>query len=145
MRLRGQAVQKRGAVGIVTGSSLNRRVEQCLSYWHAEEILREMWLSQFMSYDMLWEMLNFADGRHNLLQIRNAACAQFREIGIKPIKDVFEELKKRGMSPEFPEFSDFEFRWSIALFSILGNYLLSSSFMMAMTSVFSGSNFRNFL
>ncbi|MBN1221800.1 MAG: DUF4910 domain-containing protein [Candidatus Aminicenantes bacterium] len=73
-----------------------RLIAQSLSYWLVDEILREMGLSPFMSYDMLWEMLNYADGKHNLIQLRNAACAQFREIGIKPVKDVFVELKERG-------------------------------------------------
>jgi len=73
-----------------------RLTSQSLSFRIVREVLRDNGIFPFLSYDMVWEMMNFADGGHNLLQIRNAMCAQFREVGIKPVKVVFDALKEQG-------------------------------------------------
>lgn len=68
-----------------------------ISFWLTLDIMKAKGLNLFMDYDIVWEMLNFADGEHNLLQIRNAVSAQFREVPIKAVKILFEELEKRSL------------------------------------------------
>lgn len=70
-----------------------RLVGQSLGMHAVFELFRGRNLISIAGYDMLYEMLNFTDGKHNLLEIRNAGSAEYRELSLRRIKSLFEVLK----------------------------------------------------
>ncbi len=70
-----------------------RKINQSLNYWIAVDVMDEKGVRKFMKYDMVWEMLNFTDGKNNLLNIRDAVSAQFQEVEIEHVRALFEGLK----------------------------------------------------
>ena len=73
-----------------------RLTTQSIGTWVWLDVVRPKRLFEF-GYDILWEMLNYTDGKNNLLKIRDAASAQFREFNIHRVKQVFEALKEKNL------------------------------------------------
>lgn len=73
-----------------------RLTTQSLGTWTWRDVVRPKRLFEF-GYDILWEMLNYTDGKNNLLKIRDAASAQFREFNIERVKQVYEVLKEKNL------------------------------------------------
>jgi len=72
-----------------------RKIDQSLNYWITVDVMDNKGVRKFIRYDIAWEMLNFTDGKNNLLQIRDAVSAQFGEIKIEHVKALFEGLRER--------------------------------------------------
>lgn len=70
-------------------------IDLALSGWKIIEIRWEKGINKHMNNDMVHEMLNFADGRRNLLEIRDAVSAEYREVDIEHVKTLFDALKER--------------------------------------------------
>ena len=50
-----------------------------------------------LNYEIIQELINFVIDGHNLIYLRNAVSAEFQEISLEMVKDLFEELKKTGI------------------------------------------------
>ncbi|MFC1724886.1 DUF4910 domain-containing protein [candidate division KSB1 bacterium] len=50
-----------------------------------------------LNYEIIQELLNFINGKSNLIYLRNAVSAEFREVDLETVRDLFEELKKAGI------------------------------------------------
>jgi hypothetical protein len=48
-------------------------------------------------YDIMYELLNFVDGKRNILQIRNAVSAEFQPLPLDAIEEYFRALEKAGI------------------------------------------------
>lgn len=70
-----------------------RLLGQSLGMAFVRELFHGQNLTSISGYDMLCEMLNFADGKNSLLEIRNAVSAEYREISLRWVKSLFEVLK----------------------------------------------------
>jgi len=70
-------------------------INLALSGWKIIEIRYENRINKHINNDMVHEMLNFADGKRSLMEIRDAVCAEYREVDIRHVKTLFEALKTR--------------------------------------------------
>jgi aminopeptidase YwaD len=48
-------------------------------------------------YNIMYELLNFVDGKRNIMQIRNAASAEFQPLPLDAIEEYFRALEKAGI------------------------------------------------
>jgi len=49
-----------------------------------------------LNYQKIQEMINFIDSKANMIYIRNAVSAEFGEIDLRTVKDLFDILKEKG-------------------------------------------------
>ena len=48
-------------------------------------------------YSIMYELLNFVDGKRNIMQIRNAVSAEFQPLPLDAVKEYFRALEKAGI------------------------------------------------
>ncbi len=76
----------------------SERMSDIESMWRLREELRKMNYQPTPSIMMAdWEMRNFIDGRRSILDIRNAASAEFGPLDIKEVEQWFEAYRKVGL------------------------------------------------
>lgn len=64
------------------------------SGWKIIGLRWELGLNKCMNNDMVHEMLNFANGQRNLLEIRDAVSAEYREVEIEHVRELFDALEE---------------------------------------------------
>jgi hypothetical protein len=48
-------------------------------------------------YSIMYELVNFVDGKRNIMQIRNAVSAEFQPLPLDAIDEYFRALEKAGI------------------------------------------------